>query len=194
MKKTNFQKILLVLGIVILLVSVVFLIISLANSGRYKVDCDKTVDFIKSILPDSKVGMKEERSNSEMPSVYYDGQDFSALISIPRFSVTLPVRSSWNKYAVKEVPCRFTGNTYDGSLIVGGTDSKDQFDFVSEIDIGDTVLVTDMRGYEFTYSVSTVKHAKDAKAETLMDSDVDLILFAKDKKSGDWLLVKCIMQ
>mgnify|MGYP003305960195 CR=1 FL=1 len=78
-------------------------------------------------------------------------------------------------------------------LIIGGVDSDGQFGFVPGIDIGDTVVVTDMKGYEFTYTVSTVKHAKNAKASTLIDDNSDLTLFAKDKRTGDWLLVRCSM-
>ena len=95
---------------------------------------------------------------------------------------------------MKKVPCVFTGNPYEGSLIIGGVDSDGQFDFIPKIDIGDTVIVTDMKGYEFTYMVSTVKHAKNSKASTLIDENYDLTLFAKDKKTGDWLLVRCNMK
>ncbi len=106
----------------------------------------------------------------------------------------LPIRASWDKTAVKKVPCVFTGNPYEGTLIIGGIDAEGQFDFVSKIDIGDEVTVSDMKGYVFSYMVSTVKHAKNAKAKTLIDDNYDLTLFAKDKKTGDWLLVRCNMK
>lgn len=63
----------------------------------------------------------------------------------------------------------------------------------SSFKCGDVLTVTDMKGYEFTYTVSTVKHAKDAKASTLISDQYDLTVFAKDRRSGDWLLVRCNM-
>ncbi|MCQ2355111.1 MAG: sortase [Clostridia bacterium] len=188
------QKVLLLIGLALLLVSVVFLISALISSAKIEVNCDETVTHLESLLPTRTVGIKEERFNNTMPAVTYNGQDYSALLSVPRFSVKLPVRSSWDRNAVKKVPCVFTGNPYEGTLIIGGVDSDGQFDFIPKIDIGDTVVVTDMKGYEFTYTVSTVKHAKNAKAKTLIDEKHDLTLFAKDKKTGDWLLVRCNMK
>ena len=188
------QKILLLIGLALLLVSVVFLISTLINSAKIEVDCDETATYLECLLPNRIIGIKEERFNNTMPTIMHNGQDYSALLSVPRFSVMLPVRSSWDKNAVKKVPCVFTGNPYEGTLIIGGVDSDGQFDFVPQIDIGDELTVTDMRGYVFSYTVSTVKHAKDAKAPTLIDENYDLTLFAKDKKTGDWLLVKCKMK
>ena len=152
------------------------------------------MDFLESVIPKRTAGFKEERSNNEMPSVSYDGQDYSAILSLSRLSVELPVRASWDAKAVKKVPCRFTGNPYEGTLIIGGTEADGQFDFVPKVDVGDEVCVTDMKGCVFTYTVSTVKHAKNAKAKTLIDDNYDLTLFAKDKKTGDWLLVRCNMK
>lgn len=188
------RSILLGIGSVLLLLSVVFLISTLVTSAKIEVNCDEITAYLESMLSARTVGIKEERSNNGMPVITRSGKDYVALLSVPRLSVKLPVRSVWDQNTVRKVPCVFTGNPYDGTLIIGGVDSYGQFDFVPKIDIGDELTVTDMKGYEFTYTVSTVKHAKDAKASTLIDEKYDLTLFAKDKKTGDWLLVRCNMK
>ena len=193
--KNAFRIVLLILGCTLLLASIVSLAFSAFMLGSVNVNVENTVDFLESVIPaNTTAGTKEERYNNEMPSVTYEEQDYSAILTISRFSVTLPVRSTWDKTVVNKVPCRFTGSVYDGTLIIGGEDAEGQFDFVPLVDIGDVITVTDMKGYEFTYTVSTVKHAKNSKASTLIDENYDLTLFAKDKKTGDWLLVRCNMK
>lgn len=192
--KNALQIVLLILGCTLLLVSLALFIISEIEYSRISVNTEDTVRFLESVIPNRTVGVKEERTNNEMPSVTYDGQDYAAILSLSRLSVKLPIRSSWDRTAVRKVPCRFDGSVYDGTLIIGGVDAEGQFDFVSKVDIGDVITVTDMKGYVFTYTVSTVKHAKNSKASTLTDKNYDLTLFAKDKKTGDWLLVRCNMK
>ena len=186
-------KILLAAGSLLLAVSITFLTVSLVRAGRIRVDCGAAVGYMESVLPPTVAGVKEERGNNAMPAVTYDGQDYVALLTVSGRAVKLPVRASWDKTAVKKVPCVFTGNPYEGTLIIGGVDDAGQLDFISKIDIGDVLTVTDMKGCEFTYTVSTVKHAKDAKASTLISDQYDLTVFAKDRRSGDWLLVRCNM-
>lgn len=192
-KTAVFRRIILCAGIVLLVISAVYFTVYLTGNNDVKVDNAKTLEFIKNILPQTVPGIKEERSNNNMPAITHNGQDYVALLSVPRFSVNFPVRSSWDRKAVIKVPCVFTGNPYEGTLIIGGVDSDGQFDFIPKIDIGDTVVVTDMKGYEFIYTVSTVKHAKNSQASTLIDEKSDLTLFAKEKRTGDWLLVRCKM-
>lgn len=192
--KINIKDVLLIIGSALLILSAVFFIISSCAVNRLNIDCEGIVNFIDNIVPFSGAGVKEERYNSEMPSLSFNGQDYVALLSIPRFSVILPIRSCWDKKIVNAVPCRFSGSIYDGTLIIGGIDSDSQFGFVSQIDIGDTVKVKDIRGYEFKYTVVNVKHAKNSSAETLIDEQYDLTLFAKERGSGVWLLVRCKMQ
>ena len=192
MNKSNIvQKILLLTGIILLAGSLTFLIMYMISSNGEKVDTEKAVDFIKSVIPPKTVGIPEERSNSNMPVVSFDGQDYAALLNVPGCSAELPVRSQWDKRMVKNVPCRFYGNPYDGTLVIGGTDKKGQFDFITKIDIGDTVTVVDMKGYEFSYVVSAVRHADNADAETIIDEEYELTLFAKSNQTGGWVLVRC---
>lgn len=181
-------------GTALLLAAALFLLLSRLSAERAEIDCDAAAAYMESVLPTRTAGLKEDRANKNMPALSYGGQDFSALLTVKRLSVKLPVRASWDKSAVNSVPCVFTGNPYDGTLIIGGVDAEGQFDFVPKIDVGDEIAVTDMKGYEFVYTVSTVKHAKNSKASTLIDGEYDLTLFTKDKRTGDWLLVRCRMK
>ncbi len=192
-KKTRIRPVFvpIVLGVLLIAAGLTIFIVSKISGRQSLADNREVCDFIENILPPRTPGIKEERSNPEMPVVSYEGQDYAAILEIIKHGVKLPVSAYWNKRSVNHVPCRFTGNPYDGTLIIGGVDQTGQFDFISDVDIGDKIVLTDMRAQEFTYTVATVRHAKNAKAETLIDPDYDLTLFAKDAKTGDWLLVRC---
>ncbi len=195
MHKTSVVKnILLWLGILLIASSATVLIICEVGNRQSVADNRDAVVFIEGLLPPRTAGIKEERSNPELSAVEYCGQDYAALIEIPCFSVKLPVCSQWDKSIVNRVPCRFTGNPYEGSLIIGGVDREGQFDFISEIDIGDEINVTDMQGEVFRYEVTIVKHSKSAKLSVLEDENYDLTLFAKDSGTGDYIIVRCNMK
>lgn len=190
-KRSLGKIILITCGILLVTVSVSILSVSLIHEKNIKIDCTKTVAYIEEMLPVREAGIKEDRSNNEMPCISYDGQDYVALLSVPECVVNFPVRASWDTDYIKKVPCCFDGNPYDGSLVIGGYDSEGQFDFVSTLDNGDLITITDMTGTEFTYTVSVVRHSDNANAETLMDKNYDLTLFTKDRQTERWLLVRC---
>ncbi len=191
---SGFRKVLLTLGILLIAAGAVITVLNAGKEKKIAIDREEALAFLKERIPSAKKGLKEERATTAMPLLSCEGVDYAALFSYPRFSVELPVAAVWDTDLVRETPCRFTGSPYDGTLVIGGIDSVGQFGFFPEVDIGDTVVLTDMMGYEFTYTVSTVKHAKNSKASTMIDGRYDLTLFAKDNKSGDWLLVRCILK
>lgn len=193
-KRSLENNILIVCGILLIVVAGSILTVSIIHEQNIKINCEKTVEYIEAMIPVRESGIKEDRSNNEMPCVSYDEQDFVALLSVPKRSINLPVRASWNMDYLKKVPCRFSGNPYQGTLVVGGYDCDGQFDFVSGLDNGDLITITDMTGVIFTYTVSVIRHSGDAKAETLMDKNYDLTLFVKDLQMGNWILVRCIMK
>ena len=182
-------------GIVLLAVAVGLLGFRILTENRSNIRNKEAVEYLQQVLPGKEAGLKDGRANRAMASAAYDGRDYVAILEIPAFGRALPVSMSWDKKLVQTVPCRFTGNPYDGSLVIGGTPGSGQFDFISLMDIGDEVTLTDMDGCVFRYKVKTVKHAKNALAETLTGGDCDLTLFAKQEKLGrEYLLVRCVME
>ncbi len=149
------------------------------------------VAYLESVMPQRVAGFHEERSVPESACVNYQGTDYTAILELPVHSVKLPVAAVWDRRAAVFTPCRFTGNLYAGTFVIGGADADGQFDFVSKVDIGERVTVTNMQGEVFRYQVADVKHAKNAKIETLLQDDYDLVLFAEIRKTGEVILVRC---
>ena len=178
-------------GTLLLLASAVIVLSGMIRQSRAVSENAKTLEFLEAYLPKKTAGFKEERYLAEMPSRCYEGTDYDGIFGYPRFGVKLPVGALWDKKDAEVFPCRYFGNASDGTLVIGGTDGKGQFDFVSSADIGDEVTFTDLRGAEYVYTVKEVRHSKKANAGNLTNSGFDLTLFAKDKKSGDYLIIRC---
>lgn len=149
------------------------------------------VEEIEALLPERMEGSMEEYTNMNMPVIQIDGQDFSGLIEVPAFGVTLPIFNTWDSAKITSFPCRFYGSTYDGSLVIGGSDQSGQFDFCSKIDLGAYVCVTDMTGAEFDYRVTKISRSKTADAEVLVNDQPGLTLFVRDQYSLDYIVVRC---
>lgn len=185
-------------------VLVFFTVIIVSCAGLYlfsaysaKKNTDENTDaavFIGEILTASYPGQQEQLSDVRMPVINFDGTDYSALLDIQAHSVHIPVRSSWQNQFSDPSPCRFRGSCYDGSLIIGGADFKGQFDFISDIDIGEKVTVTDMTGAVFTFTVDAVRHSKDIDNDLKKSGEYDLLLFSNSRRSHDHIIVCCAHQ
>jgi len=145
---------------------------------------------LEALLPEKTVGVPSE-SDAPMPVLEIDGVDYVALLEIPGYGVKLPVSDEWDGKNLYATPSRFSGSTYDNSLIIGGNDLK-QFSFCDQIENGAQVLVTDLTGAQFTYTVVAVDRAKHAEAQWLAEEGTDLTLFCADTYSMGYIAVRCV--
>ena len=152
---------------------------------------ENLVAQMKAVLPEITEGDPENYSDTAMPVLQLEGKDFSGLIQVPAFGVSLPMGSSWGRGTVYRYPCRFWGSVYDHSLIAGGSGRKGQFDFCSRLDLGEKILVTDMTGVRFSYEVTGIDRRNHADMEVFREKDSDLILFTQDSASQSYLIVRC---
>ena len=142
-------------------------------------------------MPQRSAGNVLAHSDSQMPVLQIDGEDFLGLLEIPMHDVKLPIYSQWEKSKLSAYPCCFWGSVYASSLIIGGVDAAGQMDFLTKVDIGDSVIVTDMTGAEFLYNVEKIERSKTAVAEKLYSTEEALILFAREKYSLEYVIVRC---
>ena len=189
MRKSS--KILFVLGILLILGSLVIVAAYWLQAQRAQANAAKMLAQINAVLPPKSVGTMDAYSSMEMPVLQIDNQDFIAIVDIPAFGIMLPVYSTWDAGKATSCPCRFSGTVYDGTLIIGGTDQKGQFDCFDQIQHGNTVTVTDMNGAEFSYTVSRIDRTKSAEADILIDEMFDLTLFVRDAYSLEYMIVRC---
>ena len=190
MKKGKFP-IVLVLGICLVVISFA-LIVGLQIRKHIGADQSrKVVTRMSELLPERTVGVPELSSNPNMPVLEINDVDYVALIEIPSLNLSLPVADAWNSQKLYNSPARFYGSCYDHSLVIGGADNSHQFSFCDKIDNGTVIIVTDMTGTQFSYTVSRVDRAKSAESNWLICRDYDLTLFCRDALSMEYVAVRC---
>jgi len=191
MRSGKITRIILILGVILILGA---LLITLVPMVSQKVASSKNVEILERmnlLLPEVRAGVYDDRVDVDMPSAEIDGMNFVGIIEIPLHDVKLPIYASWDSSKVGRFPCRYMGSIYDGSLIIGGSDSADQLDFSKTISIGDAVFVTDMTGARYSYKVTWVKLTDDVSTEQLISTEADLVLFVRNSYSLDYAVVSC---
>ena len=177
------------LGLGLILLSLILLIGSKGLDLYLRKQTQQLARHLEALLPLAGTGTPDDYSSAELPVLQLDGEDFSGLIRIPSFGVTLPMGHSWS--STGKYPCRFWGSLYDGTLVVGGKDKTGQLDFCDRMDIGEQILITDMTGVQFRYTVSRIDRSRHADADILLKDEWDLTLFVRDAISLDYILIRC---
>ena len=182
----------LIFGTLLLLVS---LCLGLVTHYRMYAGAQKSQRIVSQMwdmLPERTPGMPGMYTDSGMPVLEIDGIDYVAMLEIPLLGIRLPVAGNWDSEKLSDSPARFFGSVYDQTLVIGGADYPKQFGFCDKIEHGTKVVVTDMTGVQFAYTVSRIDRAKDAENQWLMDEDYDLTLFCRDLYSMEYIAVRCM--
>ena len=187
---TRSAKALILAGILLIASSLGILLSDRLLAKKAEKDASAILEQLDSMLPQRTAGVPDSYRALQMPALQIKEQDIIAILEIPAYGVRLPVCSSWEQG--RGIPRRFSGSTYDRSLIIGGTDHPEQFQCFDRIDQGETVMVTDMTGAEFTYTVAEIRRSASADSEVLLDENFDLTLFTRDAYTMDYLLVRCL--
>ena len=189
MKGFSIQKICILVGICLLVGAIVILALWRWNINNSEKRAQYYVNTLQELIPDPQNAALEERRDNAMSVLSVDGTDFVGIIEIPHYDSSLPVGAAWGKSS--EYPCRFSGSVYDGTMQIGATTQKGQYDFYRELSVGDTVVYTDIEGNRYTFAVTSLRYEKHVDQSTLQREDVTLTLFIKNIYSFEYLIVFC---
>ncbi len=182
----------LILGIFLVALSLCFAVIVQLQLRAGAKNCQTVITEMEALLPERTPGILGPSSDSGMPVLEINGADYVAILEIPAFGITLPVADNWSSMNLSRSPARFSGSVSGKPLVVGGADYPRQLDFCDEIAHGDIVIITDMTGAQFSYSVSRIDRASRAEAQWLQNDAYDLTLFCRNTFSMEYLAVRCI--
>lgn len=186
-KKSKLVNILISIGITFIMVSLgLSIYVNLMNTISIK-RLNVIVEDIHKLLPETTYGTWDNSTNISMPMVEIDGINFIGLIEIPSYNVELPLYGEWNNPQIFNTPCRYTGSVYDGTLIIGDNGKP----FVKLLNINDTIIITDMNGYQYTYSIDAIEKNKEVSTEFLTSLNSDLIIFIRQNYSLDYIIIRC---
>ena len=176
-------------GIVLLAAALVTLAI-----WRWQIDFSEKqaaryVQTLQTLLPAPQDAVPEERRDNTMAVLAVDGADFVGIIEMPRYGSVLPIGADWEQAA--KYPCRFDGSVYNGTMQIGATTQKGQYDFYRELSLGDTVVCTDMEGNRYTFRITALRYVEHIDSAALGCEEAALVLFIKNIYAFEYLTVFC---
>ena len=186
MKKNN---IFYILGVLLVLASVGLILFNSNLASQQGADIPNITRKIQHLMPQPTAAVPDQYTQPEMPVCQIDGTDYCALLKVPILGITLPVADSWHSDGA--TPGRYSGSSYDSSMIIGGKADKYQLGFVTQLDIGDKIAVIDMLGGQFNYTVERIDRAKTLDSEKLTSTNCSLTLFAYVAKEKKYVVVRC---
>ena len=138
---------------------------------------------LEEMLPQRTQGDASHDPGGVMPVLELEGTDYVALLEVR--GQRYPVADSWPQ---AQTPARFAGTAYGEGLVIGGPSS--QFDFCGQVENGEKLLVSDMTGAVFAYTVVTTERASSAEGRWLTEG-YDLTLFCQDPYGMEYIAVRC---
>lgn len=191
MKKNGFaiSKICVFAGACLLVGAIAILALWRWNVHHAEEQTQYYVDTLQALIPEPQNAVPEERRDNTMSVLSVDGTDFVGILELPRYASALPVCADWGE--TSQYPCRFSGSIYDGTMQIGATTQKGQYDFYRELSVGDRILYTDVEGNRYTFVINSLRYEKHADQTALTQKDAALTLFIKNIYSFEYLVVFC---
>lgn len=190
MKKSfTIRTICIFVGVFLLTGAIVIFVLWRWNINNSEKKVIQYVNSLRELIPEPQNAVPEERRDNTMSVLSVDGVDFVGLVELPRYASTLPVCADWGK--TLKYPCCFSGSIYDGTMQIGATTQKGQYDFYRELSVGDTVSYIDVEGNRYTYTITSLRYEKHADQATLRQQEAALTLFIKNIYSFEYLIVFC---
>ena len=192
MKKLNkriISRVCVLLGVCLFIIGAVALSLWQWNIHSSVQKSETYVGTIRTLIPEPQGAVPQERSDNTMPILSINGTDFVGILEMPRYESELPVCAEWGR--LTKHPCQFGGSVYDGTMQIGATSQKGQYEFYREISVGDTVIFTDMEGNRYTYTITNLHYEKHADKTTLNREEATLTLFIKNVYDFEYLIVFC---
>jgi hypothetical protein len=183
------QKICIIVGVCLIIAAAVTLALWRWNIHNSEKQVQYYVNTLRSLIPEPQAAVPEERRNNTMSVLSVDGIDFVGLLELPRYESVLPVCADWGK--TSRYPCHFTGSIYDGTMQLGATTQKGQYDFYRELSVGDTIHYTDVEGNRYTFTITSLCSEKHADQAALQRKEAALTLFIKNIYSFEYLVAFC---
>ncbi len=129
--------------------------------------------------------------HKEMPTLPLNGYRYIGVLEIPALELSLPVMEDWDYDRLNISPCRFTGNLYDGDLVLCAHNYPQHFGNLKELDVGAAVRFTDAEGNVFRYEVKTIDSVGGDDLDGMLGGEWDLTLFTCTTSGQTRYVVRC---
>jgi sortase A len=126
----------------------------------------------------------EEPAPAEMPTVSIGDTGYCGYLTISELGLELPVINDFSYGALDSAPCRYSGSTDGGDLIIAAHNFSSHFRRLGSLSDGAEIVFTDCRGRTFHYNIISI--------EEIRGNDVDAML-SRDDDPWDMTLFTCTL-
>ena len=118
---------------------------------------------------------------------------YIGVLSIPRFSLNLPVNLTWSYPKLRMSPCRYSGDIGNNDLVIAAHSYRSHFGNINSLSYGDEVIFTDTSGVEYRFYVALVDTAKPSETRAVVSSQYHLTLFTCTYDSRARVVARCFL-
>ena len=128
----------------------------------------------------------------EMPTAEIEGHYYIGILEIPSLELSLPVMDEWSYPNLKLAPCRYSGSAYNGNFTIAGHNYSTHFGPVRNLEAGDQVIFTDVKGRSFVYEVQTIETLEPTDIEDMLSDEWNLTLFTCTSSGQTRIAIRCL--
>ena len=132
-----------------------------------------------------------EKPDLETNEIEIDGQYYIGILDIRRFQLSLPIKATCSDIGLKTSPCRYYGSLDTGNLIIAGHNYSNHFGYIGNLQAGDEVIFTNVKGHRFAYTVSMKEIIDGSDSERMLAGEWDLTLFTCTLEGSDRITIRC---
>lgn len=148
-------------------------------------------ELLPQIEKDVKLPDYEIDPNIDMPVVMINGRKYIGVVDMPSIDRRLPVISEWNYSNLTVAPCRYAGTPYVGDFVIAAHNYIPHFGTIKNLEYGDEVYFTDVKGNVFQYRVSSIEILQPEMVEEMKASGYPLTLFTCTIGGRTRVTVRC---
>lgn len=180
-----------ILGVLLILAAVGVYFMKDAKTSEANQQMSEIATKIETHLPPRTPGITGSDLETGMPAYSLDGNNYVALLQVKKLGVKLPILSNWKQEDALIFPAKYGGSVYHNTMVIGGSAKKGQMEFLSQLDLDDEILITDMLGGEFSYKVKSIDRASEVTEETFVAEESSLTLFTYMSSEKKYIVVRC---
>lgn len=165
---------------------------NLYSEAHGDAQASQTAAALRQITPSRTQSEAADSTTAEqMQTVTIDGEEYVGTLDIPAAGLSLPVNNSLSSARLKKSPCRYEGSFLTDDFIIAGHNYRHGFGRLKRLNVGDSVVFTDVDGYAYYYEVSEIEQIGGRDVAGMEAGDWDLTLFTCTPGGAKRLTMRC---
>lgn len=133
----------------------------------------------------------EDSFSPKMTTALVDGYEYVGFLSLPALELELPVMADWSEAKLKLSPCRYYGSVKGNDLVICAHNYARHFGHLTELNLGDDILFTDLEGKATHYTVADIQVLASDAVDNMISGDYPLTLFTCTYGGKSRIAVRC---